>query len=74
MSIFPNHAMGQTTVKFEGKGDIIVTNMLGETVYYVENVGNEKQIPLHCLNQGIYFVTIRSENSMVTQKLAVKNF
>ena len=72
MSVFPNPAIGQATVKFEGKGNITITNMLGQTVYHVENIENEIQIPLNNMNTGVYFVIVRSENSMATQKLIVK--
>jgi hypothetical protein len=72
MNLVPNPATGQATVKFEGKGNITVTNMLGQTVYHVENIENEMQIPLNNMNTGIYFVIVRSESSMATQKLIVK--
>ena len=72
MSVFPNPASGQATVTFEGKGNITVCNMLGQTVYHVENVENVKQIPLDNLTTGVYFVTVRSGNATATQKLVVR--
>ena len=72
MNVFPNPAEGQATVKFEGKGDITVYNMLGQTVYHVENVENQKQISLNNMTTGVYFVTVRSGNATATQKLIVK--
>ena len=72
MSVFPNPASGQVTVKFEGKGNITVYNMLGQEVYHVENVENQKDIPLNNLTTGVYFVTVRSGNATATQKLVVK--
>ncbi|MCL2511468.1 MAG: T9SS type A sorting domain-containing protein, partial [Bacteroidales bacterium] len=71
MSVIPNPASGQVTVKFEGKGNITVYNMLGQTVYHVENVENNPTIPLN-MASGVYFVTVRSENATATQKLIVK--
>ena len=71
MSLFPNPATKQATVKFEGKGNITITNMLGQTVYHVENVENKTQIPLNNMNTGVYFVTVRSGSSIATQKLIV---
>ena len=74
MQLFPNPASGQVKVTFEGKGDITVYNMLGQTVYRVENVENAengKDIPLN-MASGVYFVTVRSGNAMATQKLVVK--
>ena len=71
MQLLPNPASGQVKVTFEGKGDIAVYNMLGQTVYHVENVENHKDIPLN-MASGVYFVTVRSGNAMATQKLVVK--
>jgi hypothetical protein len=72
MSIVPNPASGQATVKFEGKGAITVYNMLGQTVYHIENVENEKIISLDNMAIGVYFVTVRSGNATAMRKL-VKN-
>ena len=72
MSVFPNPASGQATVKLEGrKGNVTVYNMLGQTVYHVENVENSTTIPLN-MASGVYFVTVRSGNATATQKLIVK--
>jgi len=73
MTLIPNPAVsGQTKVIFEGKGNITVYNMLGQTVYHAENVVREKEISLSNLTTGVYFVTVRSGNAMATQKLVVK--
>ena len=69
MSVVPNPASGQATVRFEGKGAITVYNMLGQMVYHIENVENEKIIPLDNMPSGVYFVTVRSGNAIATQKL-----
>jgi len=71
MIVQPNPASGQATVKFAGKGNITVYNMLGQAVYHVENVENQKDIPLN-MASGVYFVTVRSGNATATQKLVVK--
>ena len=72
MTLFPNPAAGQVTVQFEGKGNITVYNMLGQTAYHAENVENMKQIPLNNMTTGVYFVTVRSGNAVATQKLVVR--
>jgi hypothetical protein len=72
MIVAPNPASGQATVQFEGKGNITVYNMLGQTVYHVENVENMKEIPLNNMATGVYFVNVRSGNATATQKLIVK--
>ena len=71
MQLLPNPASGQVRVAFEGKGNITVYNMLGQTVYHVENVEKQKDIPLN-MASGVYFVTVRSGNATATQKLIVK--
>jgi hypothetical protein len=72
MNILPNPASGQATVTFNGKGNITIYNMLGQTVYHVENVENEKVIPLNNLNSGVYLVKVQSGNNSVTKKMVVK--
>ena len=72
MNVYPNPASKQATVAFEGKGNITISNMLGQTVYHVENVENPKQISLSNMAAGVYFVTVRSGNATATQKLIVK--
>jgi len=72
LSVIPNPTSGQATVKFEGKGTITVYNMLGQKVYHIENVENEKIILLNNMASGVYFVTVRSGDETATQKLVVK--
>jgi len=72
MSVVPNPASGNVTVKDFDKGNITVYNMLGQTVYHVENVVKEVSIPLNNLSSGVYFVTLRSGSATTTQKLIVK--
>ena len=72
MNVIPNPASGQATVTFDGTANITIYNMLGQTVYHVENVENEKIIPLHNLSTGVYFVSVRAGNAAATQKLVVK--
>jgi hypothetical protein len=72
MTVIPNPASGQATVRFDGKGAITICNILGQTVYHIENAENEKIIPLNNMATGVYFVTVRSGNSIATQKLVVK--
>jgi hypothetical protein len=72
MIVAPNPASETATVTFDGKGNITLYNMLGQTVYHIENVENEKVIPLNNIAVGVYFVTVRSENATATQKLIVR--
>jgi len=72
LNVYPNPTSGHVNVNFEGKGNITIYNMLGQTVYHVENVENQKDIPLNNMATGVYFVTVRSGNAMATQKLIVK--
>jgi len=72
MIVHPNPALGKVTVRFDGKGDITIFNILGQTVYHVENVVKEKEISLNNLTTGVYFVNVRSGNATATQKLIVK--
>jgi len=51
MKVYPNPASGKVSVRFDGKGDITIFNMLGQIVYHVENVVKEKEISLNNLTQ-----------------------
>jgi len=72
MNLYPNPASGKVTVRFDGKGDITIYNIIGQTVYQVENVVKEKEISLNNLTTGVYFVNVRSGNATATQKLIVE--
>ncbi|MCL2040735.1 MAG: T9SS type A sorting domain-containing protein [Bacteroidales bacterium] len=72
LRVIPNPASGQATVTFDGKGNITLYNMIGQTVYHAENIEKEKIIPLNNMAAGVYFVTVRTGNAMATQKLVVK--
>jgi hypothetical protein len=72
MTVAPNPASGTATVTFDGKGNITLYNILGQTVYHIGDVENEKIIPLNNIPVGVYFVTVRSGNTTATQKLIVR--
>ena len=72
LRVIPNPASGQATVTFDGKGNITLYNMIGQTVYHAENIEKEKIIPLNNMAAGVYFVTVRTENATATQKLVVR--
>ena len=72
LRVIPNPASGQATVTFDGKGNITLYNMLGQTVYHAENIEKEKIIPFNNMAAGVYFVTVRTENAIATQKLVVR--
>jgi len=49
---------------------IIITNIIGETVFANENISSN-HININSLNNGIYFVTIYTENQTVTKKIVL---
>jgi hypothetical protein len=72
VTVSPNPAQDFVDVKFEGKGNISVFNVLGQLVYKADNVIDAKQIPLQKMQAGVYMVTVQTANGKATQKLIVK--
>ena len=67
IKMYPNPSKGIVNIKgITGKSQITVTNLLGETVMYVENTN---VVNLSSFANGIYFIKINSDNNIVTEKI-----
>ncbi|MGD0710799.1 MAG: T9SS type A sorting domain-containing protein [Bacteroidales bacterium] len=65
--MFPNPTKGVVHFSgLNGNSQITVTNLYGETLMFVENTNS---IDLSNFANGIYFVNIKSNNTVVTEKI-----
>lgn len=72
--MWPNPATENVTIgldDFKGKGEIMVMNSLGQTVYSQTVSAAQKQLTLPIFNwsSGLYSVSIRDEEKRLTQRL-----
>jgi hypothetical protein len=80
LNIYPNPASDQITIEFElteaNNTSIKLTNILGQTVWEMENVfivGNNKlEIDVGELPKGLYFVQLVNSSTQVTQKFIIE--
>ncbi len=77
-SIYPNPAKGEFDLKlnYQGSVDIKVVNIIGVSVYSEQlTVSGKliKSIDLHGFEDGIYFVTIQTEERTYVKKLKLLN-
>ena len=70
VSVYPNPTSGVLNVQIEGKFNATVYNYQGQVV--MRNVVNNGQIDMTGLASGIYFVEIRTINSVSVEKVIVK--
>lgn len=72
ISFFPNPTSGQVKIISSGNIDEIkITDLLGQVIY--QKRPNEKSLSLQLDNQGIYFITLMSENQIITKRLIVRD-
>lgn len=70
-SVYPNPASDKLNVAAEGMKKIVVSTMLGQTVYSTEVEGNQAVISTSGFESGIYMVTIETENGSATRRVTV---
>lgn len=75
MQVYPNPAKNQITIEcsdaIDQNGTITIVNLIGQTVYSEPLVSNKQTLNIEQLDNGIYFVTIRSKEGTTTQKVVV---
>jgi hypothetical protein len=72
LSIYPNPAGNEVSVKIEGKfsqGELVLTNMLGEAVYSGTLRDPVTLVDLNRLDPGIYFVKVKIDGVVAVKKL-----
>ena len=79
IAVYPNPANGQVNVRFDAaiaNGSIIsITDVTGRTVSSstIQNVAQGQIVSLNTenINAGTYFLTVKTENKNVVQKLVI---
>lgn len=72
VKVSPNPATSVLNVSANGFKTVEVVNFLGQVVYSNNVNGNTVQINVSDLNNGVYFVRLSNENSIVTKKFIKK--
>ena len=68
MNIYPNPAVGQVNVTLSQNSEIVICNIMGQTIMTVEGHAGANSINISELNAGVYFISAGSD----TQKFIVK--
>lgn len=75
LEVYPNPTHGQLTIDSQSaKGKIELYTVLGEKVYSVPIPGfsTTNKVDLGFLPSGLYFLTIKNENAVVTRKIQIQ--
>jgi hypothetical protein len=75
--LYPNPASSSVNLRIDGKSSvpsyvISFVNLFGEIVFVAKSEKKELSIDLQSLVQGVYLVTIQSDEFLLRQKLLVK--
>lgn len=71
ISVFPNPSGGLFTIKSERKSIVEIENLCGEKIYSCVIYPNKSEIDLSNQSNGIYFINIKTEQDIVTQKIII---
>ncbi len=79
MVVYPNPNNGSFTISYVGidsRFKLVIRNGFGQTVYLLNNIGCtdncKKEITLHSLEKGIYFLQLSSQSGTLSTKIIVK--
>jgi hypothetical protein len=75
IQVYPNPATNQITIEHflpvDGKSTYMVTNILGEVLLQEPVTASKQVINIESFNNGIYFVTVKSDIGNSTQKVII---
>ncbi|MBK8366385.1 MAG: T9SS type A sorting domain-containing protein [Bacteroidetes bacterium] len=75
VSVYPNPAKDIITIETSelmNPVQLSIKNILGEEVFMVEICQSSKEIDVSAFVQGIYFVTVYSNDKLITKKLVIE--
>ncbi|PKP20297.1 MAG: hypothetical protein CVU04_04185 [Bacteroidetes bacterium HGW-Bacteroidetes-20] len=75
MQVYPNPAKDQITIEhsfeIDGSSTLLITNILGEQLLTESINSTSEKINIESLQNGIYFVTLKSKRGSSTKKLII---
>jgi len=72
LQIYPNPASGSVTITVKGGDEIIITDIAGRKIKTIKNFQNSVNFSTDEIDGGIYFLTLYSNNTVIsTRKLVV---
>ncbi|MES2836019.1 MAG: choice-of-anchor tandem repeat GloVer-containing protein [Bacteroidota bacterium] len=72
VSIYPNPSNGIfTIVSAEKIRDVVIVNVLGETIYSSQINTSKTEIDLSNQPEGVYFINLKTENGNATKKIII---
>ncbi len=72
LNIYPNPNEGVFTIEgIQQNSEIIITDLLGQTVFNVINLESRSEINLTHLRSGIYFLRADSQNQISIKKIII---
>ena len=74
VQIYPNPANEQVTIKFDqpvSNASVKISDELGRTLYETNFSGNKLQIDVSSFSQGLYFITIDNNKTILKAKLII---
>lgn len=69
-SVYPNPCQGSFTLELVGESDVVVSNLMGQTIIKLNKVMGQQQIQLG--NAGIYLVQVYRSSGVETLKVVVE--
>ena len=70
VNIYPNPTSGLVYVDVESSFDVVIYNYQGQVVKKL--YGNNDYIDMSDLNEGMYFVEVKTKDNVIVKKVLVK--
>jgi hypothetical protein len=72
--VYPNPTNGVFTIELDdnGKYDVTVNNVLGQTVYATSTTSMKTTIDLSSFEKGIYTIELKNNSATYTEKVIVE--
>jgi hypothetical protein len=72
IAVFPNPSSGQLTITSLSEQNFVLTNELGQSIQTIKlSAANNFNVQLSELPNGIYFLSGKNNDVMITQKIVV---
>ncbi len=72
IDVFPNPFSNKINIKNSKNSDISIYSVTGLIIKELSNINSEQEIDLSDLKSGIYFVKIKTDNSVIVKKIIKK--